>query len=138
MHSTDDTVGVAIWTTVEVGIGVTAGCLATLRPLIRMAFDKLGVGSSSNRKYRPSGQPHSRSRMTPSHRLDEFAPGHGHTITTITGNRGEPMGKTSRSRSSSQEQLASPSNKIMKQFVVEYEDDFGMGIEKGLSALEKR
>ncbi|KAF2167879.1 hypothetical protein M409DRAFT_53830 [Zasmidium cellare ATCC 36951] len=132
-----NTVGVAIWTTVEVGVGITAGCLATLRPLIRMAFDRLGVGSSSNRKYRPSGgQPHSRSRMTPSHRLDEFAPGHGHTITTITGNRGETVGKTSRSRSSSQEQLASPSGKIMKQFVVEYDDD-GFG-EEAVTALPKR
>lgn len=125
-----NTVGVAIWTTVEVGIGVTAGCLATLRPLIRIAFDKLGVSSSGNRKYRPSGQPNSRSRMTPSHRLDEFAPGHGHTITTITGNRVETARKTSRSRSSSQEQLASPSNKIMKQFVVEYDDEISIEAER--------
>lgn len=48
------------------------------------------------------------------------------------------MGKESRSRSSSQEQLASPSNKIMKQFVVEYEDDLSMDVERGMSALGKR
>ncbi len=32
------TTGVALWTTVEVGIGVTAGSLATLRPLLRQMF----------------------------------------------------------------------------------------------------
>ncbi|EME85190.1 uncharacterized protein MYCFIDRAFT_119694, partial [Pseudocercospora fijiensis CIRAD86] len=40
------TVGVAIWTTVEIGVGITAGCMATLRPLIRMAFERLGLSSS--------------------------------------------------------------------------------------------
>ncbi|KAF2210361.1 hypothetical protein CERZMDRAFT_28819, partial [Cercospora zeae-maydis SCOH1-5] len=30
-----NTVGVAIWTTVEIGVGITAGCMATLRPLFR-------------------------------------------------------------------------------------------------------
>lgn len=119
---TDNTVGVAIWTTVEIGIGITAGCAATLRPLLRMAFDRFGIGSSSNRKYQPSGQANSRSRITPgAHPLDEFAPGHGVTTTTITGNRVRV--EKNRSRSSSQEQFASPVDKITKHFVIEYDDE---------------
>ncbi|EME41951.1 hypothetical protein DOTSEDRAFT_135077 [Dothistroma septosporum NZE10] len=116
------TVGVAIWTTVEIGVGITAGCAATLRPLLRMAVDRLGIGSSHSRKYQSSAQTHSRSRIAPgSHPLDEFAPGHGVTITTITGNQGKV--DRIRSSSSSQEPLASPDHKITKHFVIEYDDE---------------
>lgn len=117
--TTDNTVGVAIWTTVEIGVGITAGCLATLRPLIRMAFNRLGVSSSSQRR----GHTHSKGRITPAHPFDEFDPdrGHGVTITTITGNHANL--KSSHSRSSSQEQLQSPPDKITKYTVVEYDHE---------------
>ena len=59
--------------------------------------------------------------MPGAHPLDEFAPGHGVTTTTITGNHGKAE-KNFRSRSSSQEQLASPVDKITKHFVIEYDD----------------
>lgn len=38
---------VAIWTSIEVGIGITAGCLATLRPLLKR-FTSLESVSPSN------------------------------------------------------------------------------------------
>ncbi|SMQ47647.1 unnamed protein product [Zymoseptoria tritici ST99CH_3D7] len=95
-----NTVGVAIWTTVEVGIGISAGCLATLRPLIRLAFSRFGITSSSNharelstreRRSHHASQ-HSR-RMRVGRDADgDFVlvdPGRGRTVTTITGGRDE-------------------------------------------------
>lgn len=43
------TMDVAIWSTVEVGIGITASAAATLRPLFRAYFSgTLGTGSGTN------------------------------------------------------------------------------------------
>ncbi|KXT15254.1 hypothetical protein AC579_4849 [Pseudocercospora musae] len=135
------TVGVAIWTTVEIGIGVTAGCMATLRPLIRLAFDKLGLSSSSGvRKSSGFRVPqYSRGRATP---LDDFvilSPKHGKTVTTITGNFDEEE----RSRSSSQEGFSRPHiqdmHAITKHFVVEYDDAKpDHEYEQGFTSLPKR
>lgn len=33
-----DTVDIAVWSTVEPGIGITAGCIATLRPLLQLVL----------------------------------------------------------------------------------------------------
>ncbi|KAI6854616.1 hypothetical protein KC323_g8703 [Hortaea werneckii] len=49
-----NTVGLAIWTTVEVGVGITASCMATLRPLLRSAFMKLGVKGTIHEMPAPS------------------------------------------------------------------------------------
>jgi hypothetical protein len=40
-------VGIADWSCVEIGLGIIAGCLATLRPLFRKVFD-LGPRTQSN------------------------------------------------------------------------------------------
>ena len=37
----------AIWTTVEVGIGITAGCIATLKPLVKSSFLSTRSGQHS-------------------------------------------------------------------------------------------
>ncbi|KAH9809513.1 integral membrane protein [Teratosphaeria destructans] len=121
------TSGLAIWTTIEVGVGISAGSVATLRPLIRMAFDKLGLGSSSHKT--PILGP--LRGIPPALPLDGRIAGHGIT-TTITGNHdhidvGRLYRKSHRSRSSSQEQLAWPQKgDITKQVVVEFDelDDF--------------
>ncbi|KAF2691781.1 hypothetical protein K458DRAFT_381627 [Lentithecium fluviatile CBS 122367] len=42
-----DTVDVAIWSTVEQGLAITAGSLATLRPLFSLVLYKLGLASAS-------------------------------------------------------------------------------------------
>jgi hypothetical protein len=38
-----DTVDVAIWSSVEQGLAITAGCLATLQPLVKFIAFKLGL-----------------------------------------------------------------------------------------------
>ncbi|KAF2265739.1 hypothetical protein CC78DRAFT_598319 [Lojkania enalia] len=46
-----DTVDIAIWSDIEQGLAITAGSLATLRPLYRMASQRLGWSNSdTNRK----------------------------------------------------------------------------------------
>lgn len=35
-----------MWSTIEVGIGISAGCAATLRPLLKVVLYKLGIRSS--------------------------------------------------------------------------------------------
>ncbi|KAJ9641034.1 hypothetical protein H2199_005702 [Coniosporium tulheliwenetii] len=41
------TTDIAIWSTVEPGIGISAGCIATLRPLFQMFLHHVGLSSSS-------------------------------------------------------------------------------------------
>ncbi|KAF1993051.1 hypothetical protein P154DRAFT_540728 [Amniculicola lignicola CBS 123094] len=50
-----DTVDIAIWSTIEQGLAVTAGSLATLRPLYRAASERLGWSRSASNAIRPSG-----------------------------------------------------------------------------------
>ena len=114
----DDTTGLAIWTTVEMGIGITAGCAATLRPLFQMAVKKLGLKSSAGlSKYSgaaplpPKPKSNNRRAHMNSMSLGGLNPSHG-VVTTITGNHYDAQksyGHHSRhSRSSSQEYLAPP------------------------------
>lgn len=42
-HASVDTLDIAIWSAVECGLAVTAGSLATLRPLFRLMSRKLGL-----------------------------------------------------------------------------------------------
>lgn len=37
-----------MWTTVEVGVGITAGCLATLKPLLKQFLSIVGIQSTAN------------------------------------------------------------------------------------------
>ncbi|KAL2005112.1 hypothetical protein VTN00DRAFT_2962 [Thermoascus crustaceus] len=53
------TTDIAIWSTVEVGVGIAAGCAATLRPLLRHLLSKAGFSSyphSSNRLWSQSNR----------------------------------------------------------------------------------
>ena len=111
----DDTVELAIWTTVEVGVGITAGCIATLRPLLQLILSKAGR------------RPGSRSR-TPQHlsfrnipgrdlQLGGLKPHHG-TTTTITGNDNTGINH-SHTRDTSRENLDPSSSYISKQVRVE-------------------
>lgn len=83
----------AIWTTVEVGIGITAGCMACLKPLVKSKF--LGTRSGQ----RSTGNPWSKNtasklggtngRQTPNPGL-ELKPvvvGKNTTTTTVTAGR---------------------------------------------------
>lgn len=48
----DDTTDIAIWSQTEQGLAISAGSLATLQPLLRIALDK--IGSSRNSKTGPA------------------------------------------------------------------------------------
>jgi hypothetical protein len=74
----------AIWTTVEVGVGITAGCIATLRPLVKSAMGS-SAGQSSG-KWWSKKKSSVFSSMQP---LDRLRPTteRGVTKTTITGGR---------------------------------------------------
>ena len=50
------TADVAIWTTVEVGIGITAGNIATLRPLMQRVLGFMGITNSTGRGSRTWGK----------------------------------------------------------------------------------
>ena len=56
----DATIQIAIWSTVEGGLAITAGNLATIRPLIKWASDKLGLKISSDEEKTSSRHPHNR------------------------------------------------------------------------------
>ncbi|KAK3059944.1 hypothetical protein LTS18_009685 [Coniosporium uncinatum] len=102
-----NTTDVAIWSTVEPGIGITCCCIATLRPLLKLLLHKAGLRSSSQgqRVNSPSFSDHKPPRMTSNRisdatELEDFAP-HSNTttVTTITGNaRRGPINDTWRIR----------------------------------------
>ncbi|KAI4912251.1 uncharacterized protein J4E92_010102 [Alternaria infectoria] len=48
------TLDIAIWSSVEQGLAITAGSLATLRPLFFIAMHKLGLSTRPTGAYRPS------------------------------------------------------------------------------------
>lgn len=43
---------VAIWTTVEVGVGITVGCIATLKPVLKPLFATFGASSAAHTSSR--------------------------------------------------------------------------------------
>jgi hypothetical protein len=49
------TVDIAIWSDIEQGLAITAGSLATLRPLWRQISDKFGLASTSFGASKPTG-----------------------------------------------------------------------------------
>ncbi|KAF5539229.1 integral membrane protein PTH11 [Fusarium phyllophilum] len=50
------TIDIAIWSTTEQGLAVTAGSLATLRPLLRLLGRKLGITTSGRSELRDTDQ----------------------------------------------------------------------------------
>lgn len=115
--SPDNTYQISIWSNVEAGLGITAGCLTTLRPLIRFLRDGSSASRSRNRTpgsfplssnvaqgYRSSRSKHDRDD---SHHLwtgsenDEY---HGVTTTIMGSQRPNPT-------SSSEEDL-NPTNEL--------------------------
>lgn len=65
----DATTDVAIWSTVEPGIGITAGSLATLRPLLQTILWHLGLADPPSNVHRPYSYPSDRSGRRRSRRL---------------------------------------------------------------------
>lgn len=81
---------VAIWTTVEIGVGITAGCVATLKPLLKSCLQLMGVHSSmgpdsgapwsTTKKSGPGIQAYSRHAQA----LDNLRPANDKSMTTTT------------------------------------------------------
>jgi hypothetical protein len=106
----------AIWTTVEVGIGITAGCIATLRPLMKSTMGSSGQTSGKwwSRKKSSvfSGTPLDKLRPTAERAV---------TKTTITGGRASEDSdkKTFLDTGKSPEQWKNGINKSVSTTVVE-------------------
>jgi len=79
-----DTVDVAIWSTVEQGMAITAGGLATLQPLLKIIAFKLGLRSHPSQPNNPSNyankirlQDNAISvRRSFTHKSEPFSPSH--------------------------------------------------------------
>jgi hypothetical protein len=91
----DNTGNLVIWSIVELGVGITAGSLATLRPLLKLALARFGATDSSNDA---SGhKQHNVRKMNTWVPGEDFEVDHsrGRTTTTITAgtSRSHPGGK---------------------------------------------
>ncbi|KAL9076649.1 MAG: hypothetical protein Q9157_003596 [Trypethelium eluteriae] len=132
------TAGIALWSTVEPGIGITAGCLATLRPLFNRIMIRAGLTSNSRDSSMMLGGRGSAPRMQGYIRrrsgdLGQLRPDleirpQG-TVTTITGQPREPpkrsgLGKSWRDRSESSDDspVEGQQNIISKSVEVTYEE----------------
>ena len=82
----------AIWTTVEVGVGITASCIATLKPLFKAALGSTGHNSSLPWSKTPKGFQTRTGGSTfgTQQALEDLRPAAERTIrtTTVTGGRG--------------------------------------------------
>ncbi|THY35199.1 hypothetical protein D6D01_01535 [Aureobasidium pullulans] len=111
------TADVAIWTTVEVGIGITAGNLGTLRPLMQRLMSFMGISSSTGRdtwtwtkRNKNGNHTYTNSGATP---LEDFA-GKGTMKTTVTirGGASHDDHWGGLSRTDSEEEIVPNSNKL--------------------------
>ncbi|KAH6622084.1 integral membrane protein [Boeremia exigua] len=82
----------AIWTTVEVGVGITAGCIATLKPLFKAVLDSTAQASGLPWSKTPKGgfQSKTGGSYGTQQALDDLRPAAERTVrtTTVTGGRG--------------------------------------------------
>ncbi|KAH0362214.1 integral membrane protein, partial [Aureobasidium melanogenum] len=112
------TADVAIWTTVEMGIGITAGNLGTLRPLMQRLMTFMGISSSTgpgsktwSKRNRNGTHAYMGSGATP---LEDFT-GKGAVKTTVTIRGGASNADTQwggLSRTDSEEEFVPGANKL--------------------------
>lgn len=72
-----ETTDIAIWSTVEQGLAITAGSLATIRPLFTIVLVKLGLSTQPTNRQTPYGYQtssfgHSRRRPSAGNELDLY------------------------------------------------------------------
>ncbi|GAD98321.1 integral membrane protein [Paecilomyces variotii No. 5] len=101
-----ETTDFALWSTIEVGIGISAGCAATLRPLLKVILHKLGIRSShagNSGTVFPSGR---RGGYIRNFDLGNLRPDPLHSITTaVVCDQPQDSGRTSNVNDSSNEDL---------------------------------
>jgi hypothetical protein len=149
----------ALWSTVEVGVGVVAACFGTLRPLLRVIQVKTGRKPSSykNSTHLPTagpsglqgpsglyGRASSRSKAyrngyNDNVSMDELRPGlplHG-TVTTVTGRHDDesPPSTSSRPRTGSMDQK---NNVKVNLVLAESESEFPTSQAKSFDKETKR
>ncbi|KAF5027370.1 hypothetical protein F66182_530 [Fusarium sp. NRRL 66182] len=80
------TIDIAIWSTTEQGLAVTAGSLATLRPLLRLLGRRLGISTSGPSVLRDTDQPMGSEGFRPSKGTNGSQNKHGNlfSLTTFT------------------------------------------------------
>ncbi|KAI5204473.1 hypothetical protein E4T39_03547 [Aureobasidium subglaciale] len=109
------TADVAIWTTVEVGIGITAGNLGTLRPLLQKFMSLIGISSSTaqnSRTWRRNKNDNHVYTNSGATALEDFG-GKGATMkTTVTIRGGADFEWAGVSRTDSEEEIVPTSNKL--------------------------
>ncbi|KAH7012923.1 hypothetical protein EDB80DRAFT_709133 [Ilyonectria destructans] len=96
-----NTLDVAIWSTVEQGLAITAGSLATLRPLIKLAAFRLGL-TSKPISLRPSDYGSS-PRMPGSGTQNGFSSREAYTLSSVSREEAAVAKKTGLNLSSSSE-----------------------------------
>lgn len=77
-HHIDNTFQISIWSNVEAGLGITAGCLTTLRPLIRFLCDGSSGSRSRSRNPNPGSFPLSGNLAPGFHRASRSKSKHEH------------------------------------------------------------
>ena len=117
LYSIGAAVDVSIWSTVEPGIGIIAGCIATLRPLLQFILWKIGLSSSVPASVPLQCSNKALKRQSPlgyhrSHSLEELRPDNAWMVTMATGPQ-----RSWRGRSSSEERIVGKG--INKEVVVE-------------------
>lgn len=120
------TVDVTIWSTVEPGIGIIAGCIVTLRPLLQVIRWKTGLSSSrpASLPLERPGEARKRQSRFGYHRSygpEELRPDNAWTITTATGPQ-----RNWRDRSNSEERMVGGG--INKEVVFEYSAEVSGGV----------
>ncbi|KAF4543408.1 Polytopic membrane protein [Lasiodiplodia theobromae] len=68
---------ITIWSWVEPGVGIIAACMATLRPLVRVVFERTGISKSGSKTRSTTA------RFDPDVNLDELRGESGVTVTNI-------------------------------------------------------
>ena len=126
LYSIGTTVDVTIWSTVEPGIGIIAGCMVTLRPLLQVIRWRTGLSSSrpaSLPLQRPSEARKRQSRFGyhRSYGPEELRPDNVWTVTTATGPQ-----RNWRDRSNSEERMVGGG--INKEVVFEYSAEVSGGV----------
>ncbi|KKY16107.1 putative polytopic membrane protein [Diplodia seriata] len=101
--------GIIVWSWVEPGVGIIAGSMATLRPLVRVVFEKTGISKSGTRTHTTTA------RYDPDVNLDDLRGETSVTRTNIEA-RSSPTSPTTphfgiggRDRRSSRESVGSES-----------------------------
>ncbi|KAF2141892.1 uncharacterized protein K452DRAFT_326918 [Aplosporella prunicola CBS 121167] len=115
---------IAIWSTIEPGIGITAACIATLRPLLQMFLHRTGLSTHSHTNTTPftpnwgsgnhlatKGRAGYIRSGSFAHGMETLRPDYSGTTTTVTG-RGDKSWRCDSDDNSLEENVATSCNGV--------------------------